>query len=158
MKISREKDKQIEVLLWSIALPGFGQFRNGNLVKGVFFIVLEFWINVEANLNAAIAHSFRGEIATAVATIRLDWLMFYPCIYLYAIWDAYTDAGETKSLAYLPFVLGAYIGTLGVIYSPAFRFAGNLLGPIWLPIVAMIIGSGVGISIQDFVLRRRKAK
>ncbi|MBU8878855.1 hypothetical protein BGM26_07630 [Bacillus sp. FJAT-29790] len=31
-----------EALLWSIALPGFGQFLNGKPIKGIVFVFLEF--------------------------------------------------------------------------------------------------------------------
>jgi hypothetical protein len=156
MQISPEKDKQIEALLWAIALPGFGQLRNGYVAKGLIFIVLEFLVNVESNLNTAIGYSFHGETASALAESHLNWLMFYPCIYLYAIWDAYTDAGGgAKPLAYLPFVLAAYLGTIGVIYSPSLYLAGILLGPVWLPILSLFAGIGLGILIQSFVLRPR---
>jgi TM2 domain-containing membrane protein YozV len=35
-----------ETLLWSIALPGFGQFLNGKYVKGLTLLFLEFLVNV----------------------------------------------------------------------------------------------------------------
>jgi hypothetical protein len=157
MNISPEKDKQIEALLWAIALPGFGQLRNGYIAKGLIFIVLEFVVNVESNLNTAIAFSFHGKTAEALAESHLNWLMFYPCIYLYAIWDAYTDAGGGSTpLAYLPFVLAAYLGTVGVIYSPTFDLAGVILGPVWLPILTLIIGAGLGVFIQTVVLKNHE--
>jgi TM2 domain-containing membrane protein YozV len=56
-----------EVLLWSIALPGFGQFLNGKLIKGIVFVFLEFLINVNANFNVVIISSFQGEIEKAIA-------------------------------------------------------------------------------------------
>lgn len=40
-----------ETLLWSIALPGFGQLLNGKLIKGTVLIFLEFMVNVQSNLN-----------------------------------------------------------------------------------------------------------
>jgi hypothetical protein len=51
-----------EKLLWSIALPGFGQFLNGKLIKGVVFVFLEFLINVQSNFNKVIISSSHGEI------------------------------------------------------------------------------------------------
>lgn len=52
----------MEVLLWSIALPGFGQLLNRKYIKGILLIVLEVMINVMARLNVAIVHSFHGDI------------------------------------------------------------------------------------------------
>ena len=57
---------QIEKLLWSIALPGFGQLLNGKYVKGIAFLILEFLINFKANLNTVIILSFQGEIKNAI--------------------------------------------------------------------------------------------
>lgn len=36
-----------ERLLWSIALPGFGQFLNKKYLKGIVFVFLEFLVNVQ---------------------------------------------------------------------------------------------------------------
>ncbi len=149
-----------EKILWSIALPGFAQFLNGKLFKGTVFIFLEFLINVQANLNAAIIPSFHGDMITAIELTNYQWLMFYPCIYLFAIWDAYRDAGGgSDSLSYLPFVFSAFIGTIGVIYSSTFELFGYLWGPIFLPILFLIIGVGVGWIIKLIFLQvnRRKA-
>lgn len=38
-----------EKLLWSIALPGFGQLLNGKYLKEILLIVLEFSINVQSH-------------------------------------------------------------------------------------------------------------
>jgi hypothetical protein len=58
------KCDRIEVLLWSIALPGFGQILNGNFLKGLLLIGLEFMINVQSNLN---------EVIRVRRVFRNDW-------------------------------------------------------------------------------------
>lgn len=45
-----KKDKIIESILWSIALPGFPKILNGRYLKGILFIILEFLINVMQTL------------------------------------------------------------------------------------------------------------
>lgn len=52
----------IEKVLWSIALPGFGQLLNGKFTKGLLCIFLEFLINIQSNINQIIKLSFQGEI------------------------------------------------------------------------------------------------
>lgn len=100
-----------EKILWSIALPGFAQFLNGKLFK-----------------------------LTTIQLTNYQWRMFYPCIYLFALWDAYRDAGGgSGSFSYLPFVFSAFLGTIGVIYSSTFKLFGILWGPIFLPILFLII-------------------
>jgi hypothetical protein len=75
----KKKDKIIESILWSIALPGFSQILNGRLIKGFLFIGMEFVINVMANFNEIIRMSFIGDIEGAVLQTDYQRLMFYPC-------------------------------------------------------------------------------
>ena len=143
------KSRPLEVLFWSIAFPGFGQFLNGKFLKGVVLLVLEFLINTRSNLNTIIILSFLGETEAAVAQTNYQWLMFYPCIYLFGIWDAYRDAGAGReSFSFFPFVFSAYLGTIGVIFSENFTLFGILIGPIWLPILFLFIGVGIGLIIK----------
>ncbi len=144
----------IEVILWSIALPGFGQFLNGKYFKGTLLLILEFLINVQSHLNMVIISSFKGDTKTAIEQIDFQWLMFYPCIYMFSLWDAYRDAvGKNVSFAYLPFVFAAYLGTVGIVYSTDLRFMGKVIGPIWLPIILMLAGSGLGLLLKFFLSR-----
>jgi hypothetical protein len=139
--------KKIERILWSVALPGFAQFLNQKYFKGFVFIALEILINVKARLNQAIIFSFHGKIEKAIEITDYGWLMFYPCLYLFAIYDAYKDAGGDDPFSFLPFVISAYMGTIGVIYSPYY------LGPIWLPILFLILGAAIGIAFQNLIYR-----
>jgi TM2 domain-containing membrane protein YozV len=41
----------IEEMLWSIGLPGFGQFLNKKYFKGTILILLEIIINIKARIN-----------------------------------------------------------------------------------------------------------
>lgn len=160
MNYMNENEKYLEKILWSIALPGLGQLLNGKLFKGLLFIVLEILINARSNLNEIIVLSFQGKIFQAVESTNYEWLMFYPCIYLYAIWDAYKDSGGSKSpYASLPFVFSAYMGTIGVIYSPVFKLGGKLLlGPLWLSILCFISGILIGIIIQHLLISHSKKR
>lgn len=147
-----------EALFWSIALPGFGQLLNGKWVKGILFIVLEYLINIQAKFNEAIIASFRGNIDLAIQLTDFQWLMFYPCLYFFALWDAFKDVGgEKQPYAFLPFVFAAYFVTVGLIYSTELKIFGILLGPVWLPILFVIPGVAVGLLIQK-VLQKRIAR
>ncbi|HAM80496.1 hypothetical protein [Ornithinibacillus bavariensis] len=152
------RDKRAEVIFWSIALPGFGQYLNGKIVKGTVLIILEFIVNVKSGLNYAILPSFYGNMQESIVNTDFQWLMFYPCLYLFAIWDAYRDAGGgTSSYSFLPFVFSAFIGTIGVVYSPVFNINGIYFGVIWLPILSLILGFFIGKVIQLIVLKSKKS-
>lgn len=142
-----------EKLLWSIALPGFGQMLNGKYVKGILLIILEFLINFKANLNLVIFYSFQGEIIKAIEETDYQWLLFYPCLYFFAMWDAWKDAGGGKErYSFLPFVISAYFVTIGCIYSQHHQF-GILLGPIWLSILCVTPSVMVGLLLKMLINR-----
>jgi len=146
------KERIIEKVLWSIALPGFGQLLNGKFLKGLLLIILEVLINVQSNFNKVIIYSFQGDIQAAIDHVNYDWLMFYPCLYFFAMWDAFKDAGGGKErYSFLPFVFAAYFVTVGCIYSSDFQLFGVLLGPIWLPILSIIPGLSVGIILRIII-------
>jgi hypothetical protein len=110
------KKDQLENVLWSIALTGFPQILNGKFLKGLLFISLEFLINIQSNFNEVIMLSFYGHIQSAIDRTNYQWLMFYPCLYMFAMWDAYKDAGGGKeSFSFLPFVFSAYFITVGLM-------------------------------------------
>lgn len=145
----------LEMVLWSIAFPGFGQILNGRIFKGLLFLGLEFLINVNANINEAIVLSFNGHIIEAIQATNYQWIMFYPCIYTFAIWDAFRDAASEKvSHSYVIVVFGAYFGTLGVVFSrePIFSL---LLGPVWLGLLGMLVGAAGGWLIKAFVANKK---
>lgn len=148
-----------EKLLWSIALPGFGQLLNGKYLKGIIFILLEFVINVQSHFNDVILLSFNGEIEQAISHANYQWLMFYPCVYFFAMWDAYKDAGGGKEpYSFLPFVFSAYFVTVGLMYSAKVKLFGILLGTIWLPMLCLIPGVFVGYLLKYILTKWRNTK
>ncbi|KAB7706977.1 hypothetical protein F9802_08095 [Bacillus aerolatus] len=141
-----------EKLFWSIALPGFGQLLNGKYFKGFVFIALEFLVNIQAHFNEVIISSFHGDIEQAIIQADFQWLMFYPCLYFFAMWDAFKDAGGGKKpYSFLPFVFAAYFVTVGTIFSSKITLFGVLLGPIWLPMLSVIPGLIVGFTLKKII-------
>ncbi|MCA0989082.1 hypothetical protein [Guptibacillus algicola] len=145
----------IEILLWSIAFPGFGQILNRAYIRGGFFIILEFVINVKSNLNLNIMYSFQGKSGLAIDVTNYEWAMFYPCIYLFAIFESYVMAYErlglpTPPYLTLPFVSAAYFSTIGVIYSSI----PSPIAPTFIPIIGIGVGVGIGFALRALILRR----
>ncbi|MDP4107138.1 MAG: hypothetical protein Q8935_19560 [Bacillota bacterium] len=141
-----------EKLLWSIALPGFGQYLNGQYFKGTIFLILEFLINVQANFNQVILLSFHGKIDDAIKHTDYQWLMFYPCLYFFSMWDAVKDArGGKDPCSFLPYVFAAFLVTVGLIFSSNLRIFGVLLGPVWLPMLFVFPGILIGFIIKNII-------
>ena len=137
-----------EKLMWSIALPGFGQYLNGKYFKGTVLLILEFLINVQANFNQVILLSFHGEIGNAIKHTDYQWLMFYPCLYFFSMWDAMKDAGGGKEdYFFLPYVFSAFFVTVGLIFSSNLTIFGVLLGPVWLPMLFVFPGIIIGLIV-----------
>jgi hypothetical protein len=146
----------LETALWSIAIPGLGQLINKKYLKGFMLITLEIIINVKSGLNTIIIASFHGQTLAAMNSTNYQWLMFYPCLYLFAIWDAYQDAGGYKiPLLFIPFTISAYSGTLGVVFSTTFTVNNLFPGPFWLMLSFALIGFGLGFIIRSGLLNYR---
>lgn len=151
------KRSKLELLLWGIAFPGFGQLLNGKYIKGILFLLLEIIINIESNFNRIIMLSFTGETKLARDLVHYNWLMFYPCVYFFAIWDAYREGdGSDKPLMFLPFVSSAYFVTVGIIYSERFTLFGLYPGPVLLPMFFLIPGLCIGFILRAFIMRTHK--
>lgn len=148
------RDKAIESLVWSIAFPGFGQILNGRYIKGILFLFLEVLVNIYSHFNQVIYLSFNGEFTQAELIADKQWLLFYPCIYFFAMWDAFKDAGGGKKpFSYLPFVFSAYFVTVGVMFSGKMNIFG-IGGILWLPMLCIIPGILVGWVLK-FLLTKK---
>ncbi|MCP8967559.1 hypothetical protein [Ectobacillus ponti] len=149
-----DRAKPLEAILWSVAFPGFGQLLNRKIVKGILFMLAEFTVNVLGHFNTAIRLSFLGEIEQAIRVVNYQWLMFYPCVYMFSMYDAYRDAAQTKApYAFFPFVFGAYFITVGLMYSSRLKLFGVLLGPVWLPMPSLLPGLLIGYLLRKLFLR-----
>ncbi|WEG10800.1 hypothetical protein PU629_11450 [Pullulanibacillus sp. KACC 23026] len=148
--MKKKKVSRSEALLWSIALPGFGQLLNGKLIKGILFILIEFVVNMKSHFNLGIMYSFQGHFLDAQTILNFQWLLFYPCCYMYAMWDAFKDAEEAdpSRLTYLPFLCGAVTVTTAIFYSTNDYVTGKLFGPIFFPMLALIPGLLIGWIIK----------
>lgn len=154
-----KKIGKIEAVLWSIAFPGFPQLLMGQHIKGILFIFIEMLVNVISRFNLAILYSFNGEIQRAAEVIDYQWLMFYPCLYMFSMWDAYRSASpqtSSESYTFLPFVFGAYFVTVGLIYSLKIKIFGIVLGPVFLPMLALLPGLLIGLAIRKLFILRMK--
>lgn len=152
----RNKLTKLEAIMWSIALPGFTQLLTGNLIKGILFVTLEIIVNVFSHFNKGIMYSFLGETEKAMQVMDFQWLMFYPCLYMFAMWDAYRSVmPEGEKLTFLPFVFSAYFVTVGLMYSPEVKLFGVFPGPVFLPMLFVIPGVGSGLIIRTLLLKFR---
>ncbi|AGK52798.1 hypothetical protein [Bacillus sp. 1NLA3E] len=145
---------KVEAILWNIAMPGFSQLLSGQLIKGLFFIVSEMLINMKSNFNVVIMSSFLWEIDRAISMANYQWLMFYPCFYMFSLWDAYRySMPDMEKWSFLPFVCSAFFITVGLMLSPRLKIFGILLGPVFLPILFLIPGLLIGFILRRLIIK-----
>lgn len=94
-----QKRTPYAALLWSAMLPGFGQMYNRDFIVGAVLIILEFGTNILAKLNYAIIHSFNfSSQVNELTDANFQWMLFYPGIWSYSMWQAYNKAREINSV------------------------------------------------------------
>lgn len=148
---------------WSVAIPGLGQMYNRQTAKGFAFIAIEVLINNYSNLNLAVYYSWLFHIEQAQRVINYQWLLFYPCLYVFSIFDAYYECCKlsnkkvSKWMA-VPYVLTYMFGTVGVVLGSGNIRVGGLekLGPIFLPVLVLVIVLGMGCGLIYYFDTYRK--
>ncbi|MGG3563445.1 hypothetical protein ABES03_17835 [Neobacillus rhizosphaerae] len=154
-----KKMSRLEAVLWNIAFPGFSQLIIGQYIKGVLFVILEIVVNVMSRFNQAIMYSFLGEIEKAEAVIDYQWLMFYPCLYMFSMWDGYRSAmPKDERFSFLPFVSCAYFVTVGLMVSPKVTIFHVHPGPVFLPMLFLIPGLIIGFFFKYLLFYTSKSK
>ncbi|WP_421378149.1 hypothetical protein ACOJQI_12250 [Bacillus salacetis] len=150
----RKKEDPFECILLNIALPGTCQILNGNYIKGILLLFLAGTINMKSNLNQMIFLLFNGETAKIQSAADLNWLMFYPCVYFFALWDAFKDAGGGRTpYSYLPCVFPVYFTTVGIIFSDKFNLLG-IPGIVWGPVICFVPGLLLGLAAKVMLVKR----
>lgn len=83
---------------WSALLTGFGHLYNGKAFKAAILLSWTVAIIYLSQLNNGIIATFNGQFDGAKDIIDYQWLLFFPSIYLFAMWDAYNDSVERSKL------------------------------------------------------------
>ncbi|MFZ5613189.1 hypothetical protein P378_10155 [Desulforamulus profundi] len=63
-----------------------------------------------ANMHNAIVATLKGHFNLAQVMVDYQWLLFFPSIYIFAIWDSYNDCLEMNTV---------FDEVAGVFYTPS---------------------------------------
>ncbi len=85
-------------IAWSALFTGFGHLYNNKALKSVILVAWMVFIIHFSHLNSAIIATFNGNFPLAREVVDYQWLLFFPSIYVYAMWDAYNDTVEKNKL------------------------------------------------------------
>lgn len=85
-------------VFWAAMLGGAGHFHNMQLLKGTVLMGWYLVVAIKSGLNIALYHTLTGEFDLAKQVVDYEWLLFWPSVYLFNIWDAYHDCVEQNKL------------------------------------------------------------
>lgn len=82
------------VALWSFFFPGLGHFSMSRKISALILLILWTGLIYFSNLFTGMELILAGRIRQATTAFNLEWLMFMPSIYFFALYDAYRLAVE----------------------------------------------------------------
>ncbi|GAB6179674.1 hypothetical protein JCM14036_09930 [Desulfotomaculum defluvii] len=85
-------------LIWSALLTGFGHLYTSKALKGIILFGWMVAIIIFSKINHAIIYTLIGEFERVNKVLDYQWLLFFPSIYVFAMWDSYNDAVEMNKL------------------------------------------------------------
>lgn len=85
-------------LVMSVFTMGGGHFYNGQLVKAVMLLGWNLVIAIKAQFTTAALHTLLGRPDLASRSLDYQWALFWPSMFMFSVWNAYTDCVELNRL------------------------------------------------------------
>lgn len=83
---------------WAAMLPGFGHMYNMKSLKSIVLLAWALAIIHFSHVNEAIIATFTGDFLKARTCVNYQWLMFFPSLYVFSVWDSINDCVEMNKL------------------------------------------------------------
>ncbi|WP_449622445.1 hypothetical protein [Robertmurraya sp. Marseille-Q9965] len=93
-----DKRRPINAVIWSLFLPGLGQLYIHRVVTAIFTMVFMVAFVYYSKFLVAIHYLFMGDISQATAVLDIQWLLFMPSHYGFAVYDSYVNTVENNKL------------------------------------------------------------
>lgn len=93
-----DKQSPAAAAIWSLIMPGLGHLYTHRFFTGLFVLAWAVGFAYNSHLNKAIFYTLTGDFATAAAIADQEWLLFFPSLLGFAIYDAYASAVEHNQL------------------------------------------------------------
>ncbi|MBM7660370.1 TM2 domain-containing membrane protein YozV [Bacillus mesophilus] len=93
-------DKRIPIMavVWSLFVPGLGQLYIHRIITAFFVII---WVVVFSYFShglEAISLLFLGKVQEATSVLKPEWLLFFPSLYGFSVFDSYINTVENNKL------------------------------------------------------------
>ena len=93
-----DKRSPLNSLIWSAMMPGTGQLYIHRILVATFIIVWWFSQCYLSKILPATHYSFFGQFEQAKSVLHIQWFLNIPSIYIFSIYDAYTNTIENNKL------------------------------------------------------------
>ncbi|MDN3015539.1 hypothetical protein PH210_04855 [Paenibacillus sp. BSR1-1] len=93
-----DKRKPLVALAWSVLFPGLGHLYIHNVISGFFIFLYTVAICYYGHILSAIHLSMLGDFVKAKEVINMQWALYFPSIYFFIIYDAYSSTIELNKL------------------------------------------------------------
>ncbi|WP_421385236.1 hypothetical protein ACOJQI_10880 [Bacillus salacetis] len=88
----------VMAVFWSLLVPGLGQLYIHRIMTAFFAILWTVVFFYFSHGLEAISLLFLGEIEKATSVVNPEWLLFFPSIYGFAVFDSYINTIENNKL------------------------------------------------------------
>ncbi|RIW34616.1 hypothetical protein D3H55_08860 [Bacillus salacetis] len=93
-----DKRNPVMAVFWSLLVPGLGQLYIHRIVTAFFVNIWTVVFFYYSRGMEAISLLFLGEIQKATDVISPEWLLFFPSIYGFSLYDSYVNTIENNKL------------------------------------------------------------
>lgn len=93
-----DKRNPLLAVLWSMIVPGLGQLYIHRVLIAYIGIGVTISVFYFSNILEAITLLLLGEVQQSTSVLNLEWFLFLPSIYGFAIYSAYVSAVENNKL------------------------------------------------------------
>lgn len=149
--MDKEYKSPVAAMLWSFALPGFGQLYNRDYFIGVILLIIEFSTNLFSHLNLSILHTFHAELKNAHDVVNFEHGLFYPSIWAYSMWQAYNRAQTINGKCSKVYFTGLFFGLVAGMNIGLFAHH-LLVSPIYSGLSIGIAGALLGHLTEKIIL------
>lgn len=93
-----DKRNPVMAIIWSLFIPGLGQLYIHRIVTAFFVIIWCVVFFYYSHALEAISLLFLGEIDKSTSVLHPEWLLFFPSLYGFSVFDSYMNTVENNKL------------------------------------------------------------
>ncbi|MGM0845721.1 MAG: hypothetical protein ACQEUT_12145 [Bacillota bacterium] len=93
-----DKRNPVMAVIWSLFVPGLGQLYIHRIITASFVVVWVIVFSYYSHALEAISLLFLGEVQKATLVLDAEWLLFFPSLYGFSVYDSYINTVENNKL------------------------------------------------------------